>query len=126
MKQSIFKSPTQIPTRKNTLILVLLILTLAPFIAISAENQNTAPASADSPTHPHHHTIFVTGIGEISAAPNQAVVRFGMTAQNSRAAVAQSKVNEVIQKATAAIVKAGVQRHFIHTARLSLTPVYGD
>src|SRR5688500_272917 len=117
MKQSIFQSPTQVSTHKNTFVL-LLILTLTPSLA--AQNQTI------SPTHPHHHTIFVTGIGETSAAPNQAVVRFGMTAQNSRAAVAQSKVNEGIQKATAAIIKAGVRRQFIHTARLSLTPVYGD
>jgi hypothetical protein len=71
-------------------------------------------------------SILVTGTVDSSAPADQAVVRLGMTAQNSRAAIAQAKVNEVIQKTLDAIEKAGVKRQSVHTARLSLTPLYSD
>ena len=74
----------------------------------------------------HIHSIFVTGNGEVSATPDTAIVRFGMTAQNARASVAQSKVNEVVQKAIEAIEKIGVKRQSIHTVGISLTPIYTD
>ena len=101
------------------------------FVALSlaynlrAQDQNVARAVHAAPEH-HHHTIVVTGAAEISAAPDQAAVRFGMTAQNSRAGVAQSKVNDVIQKAIDAIQKVGVKRQSIHTASITLTPIYSD
>jgi uncharacterized protein len=96
----------------------------APTTATAAENETIALAS--QPRRDPRNTILVTGNAEIAATPDQAVVRFGMTAQNSRASVAQSKVNEVIQKTIEALQKAGVARHFVRTARISLTPIYSD
>jgi uncharacterized protein YggE len=103
---------------------VVLLLALALTQSPSAQDENaTRPTRRPLESRP---SILVTGSAEISAAPDQAIARFGMTAQNSRASVAQNKVNEVIQKTIDAIQKAGVKRQSIHTASISLTPIYSD
>lgn len=107
---------------RTSIFLVLLVLTMLP--NLSAQDENTP--RPDYRPHDPRPSILVTGSSEISVAPNQAVARFGMTAQNSRASAAQSKVNEVIQKAIDAIQKTGVNRQSIHTASISLTPIYSD
>jgi len=58
------------------------------------------------------------------AAPDQAVVRLGATAQAAEAAAAQSSVNEVMEKALNQIETAGVPKRSIRTRGLTLAPVY--
>jgi uncharacterized protein len=69
-------------------------------------------------------TLTVTGNGEVNANPDQAVVRLGVTAQETEAAASQSKVNEVMQTVLAQIEKAGIPRRSIRTTALVLTPIY--
>jgi uncharacterized protein YggE len=73
-----------------------------------------------------HRTILVTGNGEASAPPDQALVRLGMMSQQPQASVAQSKANEAIKKTIDAIEKAGVPRSAIRTTGLTLSPIYAE
>ena len=70
--------------------------------------------------------ILVSATSEVSVAPDRAVVRLGMMAQNSRAKEAQAKVNQVIEAVVKGIKKAGVEEKAIRTASISLTPVYSE
>jgi uncharacterized protein YggE len=70
--------------------------------------------------------ILVSATSEVSAAPDRAVVRLGMMAQNSRAKEAQAKVNQVIEAVVKGIKKAGVEEKGIRTASITLTPVYSE
>jgi uncharacterized protein YggE len=71
-------------------------------------------------------TVTVTGNGEASAAPDQAVVRLGTTVQTSQADAAQATVNGTMQKALDAIVKLGIPRGAVRTATLTLASVYSS
>lgn len=71
-------------------------------------------------------TITVTGNGEVSAAPDHAVVRLGATAQAEDAAAAQTQVNEIMQKALSAIEKVSIPRKSIRTSGLTLSPIYAS
>lgn len=71
-------------------------------------------------------TLTVTGNGEVSAAPDLAVVRLGATAQAEEAAAAQVNVNDVMQRALAEIEKLGIPRRSIRTTGLTLAPVYSS
>jgi uncharacterized protein YggE len=107
--------------RKSTwLSAMLLTATLLP--GVLAQEKIKDP----SPHGDHLRTIAVTGNGEVSAAPDQAVVRLGTTVQLPQANLAQAKVSETMQKALEAIEKIGVLRRSIHTATLTLTSVYSN
>src|SRR6185436_1463463 len=86
------------------------------------------PATAQEPVRKDisdsRRTLTVTGNGEATAAPDHAVVRLGAAAQAEEAAAAQTSVNEVMQKALAAIEKVGIAKKSIRTSGLALTPVY--
>jgi len=110
----------------RTLLKASVFLFLACTLTPNLSAQNESATGPDHRPYDPRPSILVTGNAEVSAAPDQAVARFGMTAQNSRASVAQNKVNEVIQKTIDAIQKAGVKRQSIHTASISLTPIYSD
>jgi uncharacterized protein len=89
----------------------------------------TAIATAQEPPFgrrdmPPPRTITVTGTGEVNAPPDQATVRLGATAQAEEAAAAQRDVNAIMDKALAAIEKAGIARKNIRTTGLTLTPIY--
>lgn len=71
-------------------------------------------------------TITVSGSGEVTAEPDQAVLRLGSTAQAETAADAQEQVNEVMQKTLAEIRELGVPEDQIQTARVMLSPVYSQ
>jgi uncharacterized protein YggE len=110
----------QKPSLRTKLLAVILLIALN----VTAQDHTARPG--DRPAHETRRGILVTGNAEVTAAPDQAIVRLGMTAQNSRATVAQSKVNEVIQKTIEALTKAGVNRRSIHTTHISVTPIYSD
>src|SRR5688572_12086284 len=112
---------TTLHKRLATLLLSSLLLIATIATPTAAENETIAAPS--QPRREPRNTILVTGNAETPATPDQAIVRFGMTSQNSRASVAQSKVNEVIQKAIDGLQKAGIARKSIRTASISLTPI---
>ncbi len=105
-------------TSRIKILLLLATLTLTSLIVAMAQPR-PPEGRAD-----HPRTIVVMGDGEVSAAPDQAVVRLGATAQTDQADVAQSQVNAKIEKALEGIEKLGVSRRSIHTSGITLMPVY--
>lgn len=89
-------------------------------VATARAQDRAAPERADPPT------LTVTGRAEVSADPDLAVVRLGATAQAEQAAAAQRQVNEIVQRALAAIRQQGVGEKQVTTVGLSLSPVYSD
>lgn len=104
--------------RINPLFALTVAITLA--LALPAKPQEITRDGTQS----KRRALSVTGNGEAAAPPDQAVVRLGTTAQLDEAAAAQVKVNETMQKALDAILKAGIPRRSIRTTGLTLTPIY--
>jgi uncharacterized protein len=73
---------------------------------------------------PHGPTLTVSGQGEVSAVPDEAVVRLGAVAQAARAADAQDQVNAAVQGLLKAIRALGIPEEKIATVELSIAPVY--
>ena len=71
-------------------------------------------------------TLTVGGHGEVSAAPDLAVLRLGAVAQAAKASEAQSQVNQVVQNIIKGIKSLGVADKNIATIDLSIYPVYGN
>ena len=71
-------------------------------------------------------TITVSASAEVSAQPDEAVVRLGMLAQAPEAADAQQRVNETMQRILAAVTGLGIPERSVRTEDLSLSPVYAD
>jgi uncharacterized protein YggE len=82
--------------------------------------------AADDSNLANRKTLVVNGNGEVSAAPDQAVVRLGASIQVEQAAVAQARVNEIMQAALTSIEKLSVPRKSIRSSNLTLSPVYSQ
>ena len=70
--------------------------------------------------------IIVHGDGEVSAAPDRAVVRLGVEAQAEEAAAAQAAVNSAMQRVLTSITKLDVPKRSIKTATIVLSPLYSS
>jgi uncharacterized protein YggE len=68
--------------------------------------------------------LTVRGSGEVSAAPDQALVQLGTAARSERAADAQQQVNRVVGAILKAIKAAGIPAENISTTELTLLPVF--
>lgn len=77
-----------------------------------------ASAVADLPT------VSVSGEGTVSVKPDRATVSVGAWHQADTAIEAQSRVNEIIDKATEEIRKVEAEGMVVQTSGLSLSPVY--
>ncbi len=69
-------------------------------------------------------TLTVTGSGQVSATPDQAVVQFGAVARNEKAADAQNEASRIAASIIEAIQAAGITKNKISTAELTLAPIY--
>ena len=70
--------------------------------------------------------LGVTGTAEVAGAPDVAIVRMGAEVQAEQASAAQKQVNQIMQKAIAAVRDVGIPREDLQTSTLSLEPVYDD
>jgi uncharacterized protein YggE len=93
---------------------------LLVFTAAEAQPPAARGARADEP----RPTISVSSQAEVSADPDQAVVRLGAIAEAAEAADAQMQLNAVMQKVIAAVTAVGVENRALRTDSLSLSPVY--
>jgi hypothetical protein len=80
-------------------------------------------AAADPSTSPDH-TVTVTGMGQVSVAPDVADVMIGVTVQKPTVSAAQSAAASSMTSVLAAIKKDGVADKDIVTTDISLSPVY--
>jgi len=95
---------------------LVMVFFLAPILGAQPANDRVPPP----------RTIMVTGNGEAAAAPDQAVVRLGASAQTNEAEASHARVSEIMQKALEAIEKVGVPRRAMRTTGLTLQPVYAS
>jgi uncharacterized protein YggE len=81
-------------------------------------------AMAADTTSTQDHTVTVSGVGEVSVAPDVADVVIGVTVQKPTVAAAQSAAATSMTAVIDAIEKNGVDPKDIVTIDLSLSPVY--
>lgn len=94
-------------------------LLLAP-AAAGAQTDGDETMGDDMPT------IVVSGSGEVRSAPDEAVVRLGVTAQAKTAGDAQAEVNRVAGDILRGVREQGISEEAVQTSRLSLYPVYAE
>lgn len=70
--------------------------------------------------------IVVTGEGRASAPPDMVELRFGVTAQETRAAQAMDRVSKDVRAVFAQIEAAGVDPRDVQTTALRLDPVWSN
>jgi uncharacterized protein YggE len=85
-----------------------------------------APALAQPALNFDEPTIVVTGIGRMSVAPDQAVIRLGATIERSDARAAQRELDAIMREALRSIEALGIAAENLETAALTLMPVYAD
>lgn len=73
---------------------------------------------------PPPSVLVVAGSADILTAPDEAVVRVGVTRQSANAQAAQEQTNAAAQEVIRAIRSVGAPASQIQTARLVLSPVY--
>jgi len=74
----------------------------------------------------HDPGLTVSGRGEVSAAPDRAVVRLGAAAQAETAVAAQGRVDAAVRAILNGIKALGVPEEKIATVQMTLAPVYRD
>lgn len=103
---------------KTRTVLALLISTLA--LPLGAQMPEPTP-------HPPHEpvpSIVVNGDGEVRVAPDEAMVRLGVVAQEESAREAQNEASRIADAILEAVAELGVGNEAIQTSQLYLTPVY--
>jgi uncharacterized protein YggE len=90
--------------------------------ALAAAGQATAPDDRV----PRPPTLTVNGDADVSVRPDEATIELGALAQAEQASAAQQRVNEIVAKATEAIVALGVPQDRISTTQITLQPVYSQ
>jgi uncharacterized protein YggE len=98
--------------RANSAIGVLVVLLLGSFLH-AAEPVALPP------------TLTVTGTAEAAAKPDLAILSFGAEAWAERAAAAQDKLNETMNRVIAAVKAMGIDEKEIRTLELSLMAEFG-
>lgn len=73
---------------------------------------------------PLDHILTVTGSAEVSAAPDEATVRLGVSEMAPTAQEAQSKANAVINAFLKKLQALGIDKKDIQTSQMSLQPQY--
>jgi uncharacterized protein YggE len=97
---------------------------LTALLLVFTAAQAQSPAARDRRADEPRPTISVSAMAEVSADPDQAVVRLGAIAEAAEAAAAQMELNAIMQKVIAAVTAAGVESRAMRTDSLSLSPVY--
>jgi uncharacterized protein len=97
-------------------------LTLAACLPLLlALSAGRAGAAASEPMTPQ---ITAQGTADVRAAPDRAVVRFGVQVDAPEAQAAQARVGEAMQRVIQALRQLSIPENRIGTERLDLSPVY--
>jgi uncharacterized protein YggE len=107
--------------RKASLYTVVTLFCVGIWVSAQAEPLDGNEYAVTEPS-----TLTVGGRGEVSVAPDRAVLRLGAVAQAAKASEAQSQVNQVVQNIIKGIKSLGVSDKNIATIDLSIYPVYGN
>jgi hypothetical protein len=79
--------------------------------------------AADTTTPPEH-TIAVTGVGKVVAAPDVADLRLGVTSTQATVRAARANAAAAMTKVIAALKALGIDDKDIQTTNISLQPAY--
>lgn len=79
------------------------------------------PLQAGEPPHRH---VAVTGQGEVSALPDRARLRLGVTRVDAELARAETDVNRIVRGYVAEARKLGIKEEHLNTTGVSLYPEY--
>lgn len=71
-------------------------------------------------------TVTVTGEGQVTAVPDIAVVRIGVTSDAGTAAEALASNSTAMERVMSRLTEAGVEERDLQTATLNLGPRYAD
>lgn len=107
--------------RKVSLCMVVTLFCVGIWAGVQAEPLDGNEYAVTEPS-----TLTVGGHGEVSVAPDRALLRLGAVAQAAKASEAQSQVNQVVQNIIKDIKSLGVADKNIATIDLSIHPVYGN
>src|SRR5690606_41736111 len=84
-------------------------------VAAGALLASSLVLAQDDPRAGRPPVITVSASAEVSAQPDEAVVRLGVLAQAPEAADAQQRVNETMQRILAAVTALGVAERSVRT-----------
>jgi hypothetical protein len=107
--------------RKVTLCMVVTLFCVGLGVGVQAE-----PLDDNEYAVTDLSTLTVGGRGEVSVAPDRAVLSLGAVTQAAKASEAQSQVNQVVRNIIKSIKSLGVADKNIATIDLSIYPVYGN
>lgn len=86
-----------------------------------------APAAVKAqnpPTQPQLNTVYVASDGQFEAAPDTAVVRFSVAAQESTSRAAYDKTSAAVEKVRQALRSSGIDVKLAQVGFYSVQPVY--
>jgi uncharacterized protein len=83
-------------------------------------------STASTPAGPKPGTATASGSGVISAAPDQALMTFGVEARGKNAKIALNAVSGKAAKINAALKRTGVAEKDLQTANVSIYPEYRE
>jgi uncharacterized protein YggE len=83
-------------------------------------------STANTPAKPDPNTATASGKGTVSAAPDQAMMTFGVQSQAKNAKLALNSVSAKAAKINAALKRTGVAEKDLQTANVSIYPDYRD
>lgn len=97
---------------------------LAAALALPAAAQRGTQAPMERAEGREAAVLSVSGAAEVQAAPDQALVRLGVSHDAASAQAAQDRVSAVAQAILKAVTAAGIPPELVQTGQLSLFPVY--
>lgn len=108
------------------LVALLLVAVFAGGVALSSWLSAPQPVTAAMGEDPNHRTITVSGVGEVTVAPNACRFTVGVVTQATTAVAAQAANNRAAQAVADQLKALGIKETDIQSVSLYLYPVYDD
>lgn len=105
--------------------MLLLATAVVIIMGLATISSPAAPVAAQTDAD-QLRTVQVSGRGQVSAAPDQAIVRLGVETEADTAQAALNANNERMTAVISATLEAGIEADDIQTQGFRLQPVYGS
>lgn len=107
----------------KTLLIVVLLVAILGVSFFGAFSPKTT-ASSTLPNGDKTNTVTVSGLGEIIAVPDMAVVTLGVSTENKVLAAAYKENNAKMKVITDGLLKLGIKKEDIQTSAFNVNPTY--
>lgn len=104
--------------RTGRLLLLIALVGLIAVVGLTGCTTKVVSAPSGTPTN----SVTASGSGKVAAAPDEATMSFGVTAQASDPEKALDEASATAEKITAAVVAEGVDKKDIQTTNVSVYP----